>query len=100
MRPFTHKVHTVCPANLKWKMIFPGARFPCFDKRRIFHLAGFIRQYRTKSYRSFCEADVEKLKKLTLHSVYLTYWCPPPGISLSALRMNVSKVSLSKATKG
>ena len=77
-------------------MTFLGARFPFFDKRRIFHLAGLIRQYRTKSYRAFCEADVEKLKKLTLYSVYLTYWCPPPGIPLSAIRMNVSKVSSSE----
>ncbi len=81
-------------------MTFLGARIPFLDKRRIFHLAGLIRQYRTKSYRAFCKADLEKLKKLTLHSVYLTYWCPPPGISLSDIRMDVSKVSLSKATKG
>ena len=84
----------------KWEMTFLGARFPCFDKRRICHLAGLIRQYRTKSYRAFCEADVEKLKKFSLHSVYLTYWCPPPGIPLSAICMDVSKVSLSKATRG
>ena len=46
-------------------MMLQGARFHL--------LAGLIiRQYRTKSYKTFCEADVEKLKKLTLHSTYLS----------------------------
>ncbi|CAH3121851.1 unnamed protein product, partial [Porites lobata] len=33
---------------------------------------GLVHQSWTKNYRTFCVTDVEKLKKLTLHSVYLT----------------------------
>ena len=83
--------------NAVEKMNFLGSRFLFFNLRRTFRPAGLIRQNSTKSYTSFCKNDLEKLKKLSLHSVYLTYWCPPPGIPLSALRMEVSKVSLSKA---
>ena len=32
---------------------------------------GLVHQSWTKNYRTFCVTDVEKLKKLTLHSVYL-----------------------------
>ena len=77
-------------------MGFLGSRFSLFNLRRIFRPSGLIRPKWTKSYRTLCNRDVEKLKKLTLHSVHLTHWCPPPCISLSAVRMEVSKVSLSK----
>lgn len=77
----------------KWS--FLCSRFPL---RRIFRPAGLIRQNSTKGCRTFCKSDVEKLKKLTLHSLYLTYWCPPPGIPLSAVQMEVSKVSMIKGS--
>ena len=72
----------------KWR--FVGSHF---SWQRIFRPTGIIRWTSTESYGAFCMSDVEKLKSLTLHSVYLTYWCPPPGIPLSAIRMEVSKVS-------
>ena len=45
-----------------------------------------------KSYAAFSNDDLEKLNGLTLHSVKVTHWCPPPGIPLSVVRMLVSKV--------
>ena len=57
-------------------------------------LSGLVRQSRTKSYRTLCATDVEKVKKLNFHSVYVTDWCTPPGNPLSSVGLNVSKVSL------
>ena len=55
-------------------------------------LFGFARQSWTKSYRTFCVTDLEKLKKLSFHSVYVTDWCAPPRLPLSSVRLHVSKV--------
>lgn len=62
--------------SIKTKMSFPCSRFRLFNLRRIFCPAGLlvIGQDSTESYRTFCKSDIEKLKKLSFHSVYLTHW--------------------------
>lgn len=60
----------------KDELFVPCSRFRLFNLRRIFCPAGLlvIGQDSTESYRTFCKSDVEKLKKLSFHSVYLTHW--------------------------
>ena len=76
---FTHEIHT----SVRGGMVL-RARLTL----------GLVRKSWTKSYRTFCVTDVEKLKKLTFHSVYLTDWCAPPRFPLSSVRLDVSKVYL------
>lgn len=60
----------------KDELFVPCSRFRLFNLRRILCPAGLlvIGQDSTESYRTFCKSDIEKLKKLSFHSVYLTHW--------------------------
>ena len=71
---------TVFGAHLSW--------------RRIFCPSGITRQKSTERSVAFCRSDLERVKRLTLYSVYLTDSCPPNfGFPFPEVCMKVSKVS-------